>query len=119
MDLAIHKVAEKQPAQGFPNPPAGELIRSYGLRPDLFAVANVYSESPAGGAVAYAKGAVEAIAELCHLSADQLTDIQAQADQLAHEGIRVLGLAKTGLLPVGQVRGLPDSPRELPFEYGG
>lgn len=119
MDLAIHEVVKKQLVRGSSNPPTGELVRSYGLRPDLFVVANVYSESPAGGAVAYAKGAVEAIAELCHLSANQLTDIQAQADQLANEGIRVLGLAKTGLLTAAQVNGLPDSPREFSFEYNG
>lgn len=119
MDLAVDAVVIKQRAEGLACKPLGALLRSYGLRPDLFVVANVYLENPDGSAVGYAKGAVEAIAELCHLSANQLSEIRAQADQLAKEGVRVLGLANTVPLPDAQVRSLPASPRDLSFEFMG
>jgi Ca2+-transporting ATPase len=41
------------------------VVRAYGLRPDLFAVANVLADGPGGALTAYSKGALEAIAELC------------------------------------------------------
>ena len=116
MDLAVHKLAEAQiggNAERFAQHP---LVRAYGLRPDLFAVANVVS-GDGDKNTAYAKGALEAIAELCKLPADRLAEIGKQVDALADEGVRVLALAKADNVPSEQ--DLPETPRGLPFAYVG
>ncbi|MGZ6009124.1 MAG: cation-translocating P-type ATPase [Rhizomicrobium sp.] len=108
MDVAIHAMVPSSHG-------TRKLERAYGLRPDLFAVANVYSGED--GAAAYAKGALEAVAELCRLAPDRIEVISAQADALAADGIRVLAVAKTGNFSLPQA--LPETPRGLTFEYVG
>jgi Ca2+-transporting ATPase len=95
------------------------VVRAYGLRPDLFAVANVISDGPGGTLTAYAKGALEAIAELCHLGAEEVVPIRAQMDALAQSGVRVLGVAKTAHLAATSPERLPETPRGMDFEYLG
>ncbi len=86
MDIAIHKRAAASHGER-------TLERAYGLRSDLFVVANAYSQD--GGYSAYAKGALEAVVEICHLSPERLAALRAQADTLAADGVRVLAVAKT------------------------
>ncbi len=119
MDIAVHALAGAQLASGTAGFAHRTLIRAYGLRPDLFAVVNIMSGDGAGTGTAYAKGALEAIAELCHLTADHLVQIRAQVDALARDGIRVLGVAKTTVINLAQPQDLPESPRSLKFEYVG
>lgn len=113
MDLAVIALARAQHAGERARAP----IRVYGLRPDLFAVTSVIAA--ADGSQAFSKGAPEAIAELCRFSQDQLAAIRTQADALAHNGIRVLGVARTAPMPATTAAQLPDSPRGLVFEYVG
>jgi len=63
-----------------------------------------------------AKGAAEAIAELCHLSDEDRARERSAADEMAREGMRVLGMAKASV-PVDSAR--PDTPRGFQFEYLG
>jgi P-type Ca2+ transporter type 2C len=118
MDVAVHAAAKLHGVLAAADVEEQELVRAYGLRPDLFAVANVLSRDD-GASVAYAKGAFEAIAELCRLSSERSKQIRNQADALARDGIRVLGVAKTSVLHAVATQSLPDSPRELHFEYVG
>jgi Ca2+-transporting ATPase len=119
MDMAVHALAGAKLGSATAGFADRTLIRAYGLRPDLFAVANIMSGGGAGNGTAYAKGALEAIAELCHLSAGRLVRIRQQVDALARDGIRVLGVAKTKVMDVAQVQNPPESPRGLKFEYAG
>jgi len=119
MDIAVHTLAKAQASTATSGHAQHKLIRAYGLRPDLFAVANVMSANADGGNFAYAKGALEAIAELCQMPAEKLASISAQVDLLARDGVRVLGVAKTAKLDESQMANLPDSPRGLKFEYVG
>jgi P-type Ca2+ transporter type 2C len=119
MDVAIHTLMNSQQDSIATKPTLRTLLRAYGLRAELFAVANVLSGDPAGEATAYAKGALEAIAELCHLSLERLIAVRAQVDELAQSGIRVLGVAKTTVIPIKSLQELPESPRGLNFEYLG
>lgn len=108
MDIAIHSRAAA--AHGSRTPE-----RSYGLRPDLFVVANVYAHD--GGYVANAKGALEAIGELCRLSPERLSALRLQADALAVGGIRVLAIARTRTFEAPTE--WPQSPRGFVFDYVG
>ena len=69
------------------------LARAYGLRPDLFAMTNVWLGADGLEGMAYVKGAPEAIARLCHLEPKHAAHVQKSAHALADRGIRVLGVA--------------------------
>jgi len=95
---------------------AGLSLRwEYGLRPDLLAVTNVW-EDGSSHLLAAAKGAPEAIAELCSLSADDRERIARSVDELARGGMRVLGVARAEL-PAELDQ--PATPRGLPFRFLG
>ncbi len=124
MDLAVHVLVAAHPEAVAADPASRILVRAYGLRPDLFAVANVFAErADVAGAPgtwrAYAKGALEAIAELARLAPDRLGAIRGEVDRLAASGVRVLAVAKTAVLAAGTSEALPDSPRAMAFDYLG
>ncbi len=119
MDLAVHAMARSIAVSQPPGQADHQLIRAYGLRPDLFAVANVTQDGAQHSTRAYAKGALEAIGELCHLQNDQLASVRVQVDELADRGVRVLAVARSSQLNPSHVAALPDSPRGIDFEYVG
>ncbi len=87
MEIALH-------AAGKTEVPIGSLVHSYGLRPDLLAMSNIWkSGSKANAFLIAAKGAPEAIAKLCHLSAAERKKLTLAVDDMAAKGIRVLGVA--------------------------
>ena len=91
------------------------LERGYSLSPDLLAMSHVW-KSPTGQEYVLAtKGAPEAIADLCHLSAEQTKAIGEQVAAMAQDGLRVLGVAK-GVF--GQ-QALPGEQHDFTFEFLG
>ncbi len=119
MDIAVHSLAEKQIGSSKESFSHHTLIHAYGLRPDLFAVANIMSSEGEENGSAYAKGAVEAIAELCQLSTERLENIRKQVDALGLDGVRVLAVAKATVPNAAQEQNLPETPRGFNFEYAG
>ena len=117
MDVAIQVVTATH--RDSPESDTRSVVRAYGLRPDLFVVANVISNGPGQPLTAYAKGALEAITELCHLGAEEMLAIRAQMDALAQSGVRVLGVAKSAKLAMTSPQELPETPRGMDFEYLG
>ena len=118
MDVAIHALAAVEISAARDSFAKRNIQRAYGLRPDLFAVANILPDG-SGQPMAYAKGALEAIAELCHLPADRLTRIREQADARARDGIRMLGVATAAVKSLTQEQGFPESLNSLSFEFSG
>jgi Ca2+-transporting ATPase len=91
------------------------LVREYPLTPELLALSHVW-KSPSGQEyVLAAKGAPEAIADLCHLSAERTQAIAAQVAALAQEGLRVLGVARGTF----RQQALPGQQHDLTFEFLG
>jgi Ca2+-transporting ATPase len=88
----------------------------YGLSPDLLAVTNVWEDRDRGELVVAAKGAPEAIAELCGVSKKDRDRFDRAVDEMGREGIRVLAVASSRL-PANYAR--PDTPRGLPFAFLG
>ena len=72
-----------------------ELDHSYGLRPDLLAMSNRWQTGDPDKFVVAAKGAPEAIASLCRMSAEDRTRMMLATDEMAQQGVRVLGVAAT------------------------
>ena len=70
------------------------LVREYGLTPELRAMSHVWNAVDGASHVVAAKGAPEAIMDLCHLDAPAQARIAQAVDAMAAQGLRVLGVAQ-------------------------
>ena len=70
------------------------LEREYPLSSALLALSHVWRAPDATRYVVAAKGAPEAVADLCHPSAADAAAIARDADDMARRGLRVLGIAR-------------------------
>ena len=91
------------------------LVQEYPLSKQLLSLSRVW-KSPAGtDYVIAAKGAPEAIADLCHFTPEQTEELAGHIASMADEGFRVLGVAKA-------LFSNPDLPKEqhdFTFEFLG
>ncbi|HEX8978136.1 MAG TPA: cation-translocating P-type ATPase [Parasulfuritortus sp.] len=74
--------------------PDWDLAREYELSPELMAMSHLWRPGNGAAHVVAAKGAPEAIADLCHLPAEACAEVAAWAERMADQGLRVLGVAK-------------------------
>ncbi|MFN8546040.1 MAG: HAD-IC family P-type ATPase [Candidatus Binatia bacterium] len=94
MELAITRYAHRELA-GTEHLHASWLpVREYPLSERLLAVCHVWRAPDAPDYVVAAKGAPEAIADLCHLDAPVTTALATQVARLADDGLRVLAVAR-------------------------
>ena len=70
------------------------LVQAYALSPALRAMSHVWASEQDGVHTVAAKGAPEAVVDLCHLGDAQRQRIAAAANELAAQGLRVLGAAR-------------------------
>jgi Ca2+-transporting ATPase len=70
------------------------LMQQYGLTPEMRAMSHVWRAVEGEAHVVAAKGAPEAIIDLCHLDARAQSRIAAAVDAMAAQGLRVLGVAR-------------------------
>jgi P-type Ca2+ transporter type 2C len=119
MDSALTALVQSQhnPSQYQSN--HRTIVQTYGLRPELLAVVNVVTDDDGIHHMAYAKGAIEAIVQLCRIPAQRLIAINQQADTLARAGIRVLGVAQATIVGVVMPQTKSSSPRDFSFEFMG
>jgi Ca2+-transporting ATPase len=71
------------------------LVHEYPLSPELLALSHVWKSPDGKDFVISAKGAPEAIADLCHLDDNSRKSLAVKIEQMAGEGLRVLGVAKS------------------------
>jgi P-type Ca2+ transporter type 2C len=92
-----------------------ELLKEYSLSDRLLAMSHVWRSKTEGGYVIAAKGAPEAIADLCHFDRQQFASLQEVVDRLASDGMRVIGVARAsfGNLP------LPGEQHDYDFTFVG
>jgi len=83
-----------------------DLIQEYSLSKELLALSHVWRSPNQKEYVIAAKGAPEAIADLCHLDQKQKTDLMRDIKFMSEKGLRILGVAKAlfskSILPKGQ-----------------
>ena len=117
MERAFHDLAREQLGETERLPgPQWKLVHTYGLRPGLLAMSQVWQSTDARQEfVIAAKGAPEAIADLCHLSASDVAALTRSMDAMAAEGLRVLGVARASF--AGQT--WPDSQHNFSFKFLG
>ena len=120
MEKAFHGLADQHLlAKAHLHDGTWTLERAYGLRPDLLAMSHVWrAEDGRETFVIGAKGAPEAIADICHLTAPALAELKAAVDAMAADGLRVLGVARASH-PVTATDALPDAQHAYDFEYLG
>ncbi|WP_216912816.1 MULTISPECIES: HAD-IC family P-type ATPase [unclassified Synechococcus] len=93
MEQAIQRLAADQLDDTEHLHPDWPLEREYPLQSDLLVFSRLWRDGDGQQQLA-AKGAPEAIADLCHLDADGTTRLLAAADGLARQGLRVLAVAR-------------------------
>jgi P-type Ca2+ transporter type 2C len=117
MEKAFHEFArdDLKATDGLPGP-EWKLVHSYGLRPDLLAMTQIWqTDQGAPSFVVATKGAPEAIARLCGLEPTELAAVRQAVDAMATEGLRVLGVAKAA----HQGKLWPDTQFDFQFTFLG
>jgi len=93
----------------------GQLVQSYALSPSLKAMSHVWQFESEEDRVVSAKGAPEAIMDLCHLGDGERQRWLACVAQMAEQGLRVLAVARSRF----EGDRYPDSPHDFAFEWLG
>jgi Ca2+-transporting ATPase len=111
MERAFHTAAGDEARPG----PDWSLQRAYGLRPELMAVTHVWASGDDPSRYIAAKGAPEAISDLCRMDQGARAAMLRAVQDLAARGMRVLALAE------GRFDGsvLPDTPSGLTLKFAG
>ncbi|MDP9107846.1 MAG: cation-translocating P-type ATPase [Pseudomonadota bacterium] len=91
------------------------MVREYALTPQLLAMSHAWKSPESARLLVAAKGAPEAIAELCHMSTATLRLLQESIDRMATQGMRVLGVAAATSAP----EQLPAAQSGFEFEFLG
>ncbi|MDD1709772.1 MAG: cation-translocating P-type ATPase [Methanoregulaceae archaeon] len=92
-----------------------ELLLEYPLSRELLAMSNVWRSRKGDEYIIAAKGAPEAIFDLCHLGDQEIAGLLREVEDLASQGLRVLGVAKSHF----QLGQLPDGQHAFSFTYLG
>jgi len=91
------------------------LEKEYPLSPELLAMSHVCRAPEGIDYVIAAKGAPEAVADLCHFSDSQQEEMMSTVTRMADDGLRVLGVARSYFREAG----LPSQQHDFTFEFLG
>ncbi|MFA6320318.1 MAG: cation-translocating P-type ATPase [Candidatus Omnitrophota bacterium] len=91
------------------------LIEEYPLSKNMMALSHVWETPDKKGFVVSAKGAPEAIQDLCHLSEGEKKELSIHVNEMASQGLRVLGVAKANFVK----EKLPSSQHDFDFKFIG
>jgi len=92
-----------------------KLEREYPLSKRLLALSHVWKSHEGRGYVIAAKGAPEAIFDLCHLDDYTVKELHINVQEMAGEGLRVIGVARAFFTQTV----LPSDQHEFRFEFLG
>jgi Ca2+-transporting ATPase len=115
MERALHEAGDRLIKDTEHLHPGWSLAREYPLTPGLLAVSHAWSTGDDGEVVVAAKGAPEAIADLCHLGQAEQEGLSRDVAVLASQGLRVLGVARG----VTSEESLPREHHDLALELVG
>ncbi|MEK6733199.1 MAG: cation-translocating P-type ATPase [Candidatus Omnitrophota bacterium] len=91
------------------------LIEEYPLSEKMLALSHVWKKEGGEGYLIAAKGAPEAIADLCHLGQKEKEDLSKNIYIMASEGLRVLGVAASSF----ERQRLPGFQHDFDFKFIG
>ena len=116
MERAIRALPHSQGQLGW------SLLHAYPLAPDLLAMSQVWQDPKTGTRLIAAKGAPEAIAQLCHLSGAELARVESEVAAMAADGLRVLAVARATSTHDGELGAdspLPAIAHDYAFDWLG
>ena len=91
------------------------LVHEYPLSKELLSLSRVWKSSDSGEYIIAAKGAPEAIMELCHFDELQKAALSIHIGKMADQGLRLLGVARAFFHELT----LPDGQHDFVFEFLG
>lgn len=91
------------------------LVKEYPLSEKLLAMTHVWRSFEGDRFIIAAKGAPEAIADLCHLDAVQMNRLKERINRLANDGLRIIGVARAHFTSLD----LPAKQHDFHFEFIG
>jgi len=115
MEKAFRQLGERYLAQSEHLHDDWTLVREYPLSDRLLAMSQVWKSRETEDYVIAAKGAPEAIADLCHLGDRQIQALSADVAAMAADGLRVIGVARATFRP----EALPGEQHDFTFEMLG
>jgi Ca2+-transporting ATPase len=92
------------------------LEKEYPLSKSLLAISRAWSSPDGSEFIIAAKGAPEAVADLCHMNGPGLEELKNGIAGLAERGMRVIGVAKASFDKKGT---LPQEQHDYKFEFAG
>ena len=92
-----------------------KVVREYPLSKELLSLSHVWESPDQKHYIIAAKGAPEAIIDLCHLSPDKTGEVMKAVLNLSERGLRVLGVARATF----EDDTLPDKQHDFHFEFSG
>ncbi|MDD5059968.1 MAG: cation-translocating P-type ATPase [Candidatus Omnitrophica bacterium] len=92
-----------------------KIVKEYPLSRELFALSHVWESPDKQNYIIAAKGAPEAIADLCHFNPDQQSELSRCIEDMAARGLRILGVARA----VFKKKELPDLQHDFVFNFVG
>jgi P-type Ca2+ transporter type 2C len=115
MEKAIKEMGEKFLAKTEHLHDDWNLERQYPLSQKLLAISRVWASPGRTEHVIAAKGAPEAIADLCHMSAAEIKELDERIQKMARDGLRILGVAKANY----KGPGFPGEQHDFDFKFIG
>jgi P-type Ca2+ transporter type 2C len=115
MEQAFHQLGERFLADTEHIHHDWRLVQTYALSPALRAMSHVWAASGDGVQTVAAKGAPEAVIDLCHLDDTQKARIAGVVDELAADGLRVLAVARGAF----EGQDWPESEHDFDFTFVG
>jgi Ca2+-transporting ATPase len=118
MELAMQRLGQGALGNTDHLHPAWSMVREYELQPGFLAMTRVWDADPADskdGYVLAAKGAPEAIVDLCHLPEAERQTVDDAVRAMAGRGLRVIAVARGHALQ----EPLPDLQHDLDFTFVG
>jgi len=118
MERALHELGERTLNGSEHLHHDWEIVHEYSLSPELLAMSHVWQVEGHEHHLVAAKGAPEAIIDLCHLPEAQARSIEQAAAELADQGLRVLGVARAKLTS-GKALQWPERQHDIEYSFVG
>jgi len=91
------------------------MEKEYSLSKEMLAMSRVFNSTGTKGKIIAAKGAPEAIFDLCHLDINKKGKYETAVTEMASSGLRMLGVTKAKI----NSDNLPETQHEFSFEFLG
>ncbi len=116
MEKAFHRFGQEYLAETEHLHNDWSIVHQYPLSQELLAMSQVWQSSTRNTYTIAAKGAPEAIADLCHFNDEQRHTLGISINEMAECGLRVLGVA---CADVSDVNALPEIQHDFTFRFIG